>query len=419
VFFDEAKIYVKGGNGGDGCVSFRREKFVPFGGPNGGNGGRGGSVTLVADPGLNTLIDFKKRSHFKAKSGEPGRGKDQFGKWGEDWIIPVPLGTVVRDVTTGGLLADLTEPDQKVVVARGGRGGRGNATFVTSTNQAPRLAERGEPGEERWITLELKSIADVGLVGLPNAGKSTFLSAVSAAHPKIADYPFTTLEPNLGVVTLDTRESFVVADIPGLIEGAHEGAGLGHKFLRHIERTRVIIHLLDGLSANPVGDYDQIREELALFNERLANKPELIVFNKMDLPDVQAAWPQVQQTFAGRNLEILSISAATGQGVKDVLWRIDQMLKSIPPAPLETEGVTVFEGPSKEKGFQVTRRGEKWYVEGPEVERIIARTNFDYDEAIERFQHIMEGVGVMQALRDSGVGLGETVCFGEYELEWR
>jgi GTPase len=418
VFFDEAKIFVKAGNGGDGCVSFRREKYVPFGGPSGGNGGRGGSVCLLADPGLNTLIDFKKRSHFKAQSGEPGRGKNQFGKWGDDWIIPVPLGTVVRDAATGELLADLTVPSQKVVVARGGHGGRGNATFATSTNQAPRLAERGEPGEERWITLELKSIADVGLVGVPNAGKSTFLAAVSAAHPKIADYPFTTLEPNLGVVTLDTRESFVVADIPGLIEGAHEGAGLGHKFLRHVERTRVIIHLLNGLSADPVADYDQIREELALFNERLASKPELIVFNKMDLPDVQTTWPQVQQTFAARGLEILSISAATGKGVKDVLWRIDEMLKSIPIAPLEPEGVTIFEGPSMEKGFQVTRRGEKWYVEGPEVERIIARTNFDYDEAIERFQHILEGMGVMQALRDAGVGLGETVCFGEFELEW-
>jgi len=419
VFFDEAKIYVRGGNGGNGCVSFRREKYVPFGGPNGGNGGRGGSVCLVADPGLNTLIEFKKRSHFKAEAGEPGRGKDQFGKWGADWIIPVPLGTVIRDAATGELLADLTAPDQKVVVARGGRGGRGNATFATSTNQAPRLAERGEPGEERWIKLELKVIADVGLVGLPNAGKSTFLASVSAARPKIADYPFTTLEPNLGVVSLDRYESFVVADIPGLIEGAAEGAGLGHKFLRHIERTRVIIHLLNGLSADPVGDYDKIRAELGLFDERLANKPELIVFTKMDLPDVQAAWPQVQRACADRGLEIVSISAVAGQGVKEVLWRIDEMLKTIPPAPVAVEGMAVFEGPSKAEGFRVTRRSEKWYVEGPEVERVISRTNFDYDEAIERFQRILEGMGVMQALRDAGVGLGETVCFGEYELEWR
>jgi len=256
MFFDQVKIYVKGGDGGDGCVAFRREKWVPFGGPSGGHGGAGGNVYLVVDHNLNTLIHFRKRVHFKAQAGNRGSSKKQQGKSGEDWLVPVPPGTMVYDADSGEFLADLIEEGQRMLVAKGGRGGRGNAAFASPTNQAPRLAEHGEPGQERWLRLELKLIADVGIIGLPNAGKSTLLSVVSAARPKIADYPFTTLQPNLGVVIMDGYRSFVLADVPGLIEGASEGAGLGHQFLRHVERTRLLIHLLNGAATDPLADYD-------------------------------------------------------------------------------------------------------------------------------------------------------------------
>ncbi|MBI1877979.1 MAG: GTPase ObgE, partial [Chloroflexi bacterium] len=314
MFFDEAKIYLKAGDGGDGVVAFRREKYVPRGGPAGGHGGKGGDVILEADPHLNTLIHFKKRSHFKAERGEHGSGKNMAGAAGEDCAIPVPLGTVARHVETGVLLADLVEPGQRVVVAHGGRGGRGNTSFKSSVNQAPKIAERGQPGEELWITLELKLIADVGIIGVPNAGKSTLLSVVSAARPKIADYPFTTLQPNLGVVELDHRD-LVIADIPGLIEGAHAGAGLGHQFLRHVERSRLLVHLLNGAAPDPLADFYQINEELHLFSSKLAEKPQLVVLNKIDLPDAQAHWPVVQARAKELGLEALQISAVTGQGV--------------------------------------------------------------------------------------------------------
>ena len=282
LFYDEVKIHVEGGTGGDGCVSFRREKYVPLGGPNGGNGGPGGNVHLEADRHLNTLISFQGRRHFKAERGGHGQGKNRQGAKGKDITLPVPPGTVVRDAESGELLADLKRPGERALAARGGRGGLGNAAFTSPTNQAPRIADRGEEGQARLLLLELKLLADVGIVGCPNAGKSTLLAAVSAARPKIADYPFTTLVPNLGVVTVDDRD-FVMVDIPGLIEGAHAGAGLGPDFLRHIERTRVLIHLLDGASSDPLGDLDGINEELRLFNPRLATKPQLVVLSKMDL----------------------------------------------------------------------------------------------------------------------------------------
>jgi len=418
MFFDEAKIYVQAGRGGDGCVSFRREKFEPFGGPNGGNGGRGGSVCLIADPNSDTLIEFKKRSHFKAERGEHGRGKSQHGKSGKDCMIPVPLGTVVRDFETGQLIADLTYPGQTVVVARGGRGGRGNEMFKSPTNQAPRIAERGEPGEERWITLELKLIADVGLVGIPNAGKSTFLASVSAARPKIADYPFTTLEPILGVVTVDDH-SFVLADIPGLIEGAHKGSGLGHKFLRHIERTRLLIHILNGLSDSPMRDYEQIRQELALFDEKLPEKPEVVVLNKIDLPEVQARWPEWQADFERRGIELLAMSAATGQGTQAVVRRTADLLQLLPTERTRGEEIAVFEGPKEEISFQIVREGNTWCVKGARIERLVAMTNFNYGEAIDRFQRILDNMGVLEALRARGVQAGDTVILGDIEMEWQ
>ena len=325
---------------------------------------------------------------------------------------------MVRDFETGELIADISSPGQKVTVARGGRGGRGNDAFKSSTNQAPRIAERGEPGDERWITLELKLIADAGLVGMPNAGKSTFLAAVSAARPKIADYPFTTLEPNLGVVTVDD-DSFVLADIPGLIEGAHQGIGLGHKFLRHVERTRVLIHVLDGLSEDPMGDYEQIRQELSLFDPELGDKAEIVVLNKIDLPDVQAHLPQWQDAFSSLGLELLPISAATGEGVKQVIRKTASLLKTLPIKQSQVEGLAVFEGPKKEDTFEVTNRNGVWYVEGARIKRLVEMTNFNYGEAIARFQNILDAMGVLKALREAGVEAGDTVVLAGFEMEWK
>jgi len=418
MFFDEAKIYVKGGDGGNGCVSFRREKYVPFGGPNGGDGGKGGDVYLVVNPHLNTLVAFKRQRHFKAQRGGHGRGKNQTGRSGQDLVIEVPPGTVVRDAKTGEFIADLTEPGQKVLVARGGRGGRGNAAFATPTNQAPRIAERGEPGQERWLHLELKLIADVGIVGVPNAGKSTLLAAVSAARPKIADYPFTTLEPNLGMVALDETTSFVMADIPGLIEGASRGAGLGHTFLRHIERTRLIVHLLDGASPNPLRDYETINEELALFDEKLAAKPQLVVLNKIDLPQAQAIWPAVKEAIEARGKPILSISALTGQGVREMLGRVAEMLKALPRKEVTLPEAKVLR-PREEEAFTIVREDGAWRVRGAKVERLAAMTNWDLDEAVQRFHRIITRMGVTMALREAGVQIGDTVRIGKVELEWR
>jgi GTP-binding protein len=417
MFFDEAKIYVKAGDGGNGCVSFRREKFVPFGGPDGGDGGKGGDVYLIADPHINTLIHFKKRAHFKAQSGQHGRGKKQAGKSGQDLYIPVPLGTVVRDAATGEFIADLVEPGQKVLVARGGKGGRGNAAFATPVNQAPRFAERGEPGQERWLYLELKLIADVGIVGVPNAGKSTLLAAVSAARPKIAPYPFTTLEPNLGVVTVGDYD-FVLADIPGLIEGAHKGAGLGHKFLRHIERTRVIIHLLDGLSLNPLRDFEAINKELALFSERLAAKPQIVAFNKMDIPEVREKWPQVRDALVEAGYGVYPISAATGEGVWELMRAVAALLQEMPKElpPLEEEVAPVTK---KEPPFTVIKEGEVWKVKGKEVEKIAATVNWDQEEALALFHRKLEKLGVIRTLRKMGIQDGDTVIIGNVELEWR
>ncbi len=433
MFFDEAKIYVKAGDGGDGCVSFRREKYVPLGGPNGGDGGKGGDVYLVANPHLNTLVRFKRRVHFKAPRGGHGRGKGQKGRQGDDLFIEVPPGTVVRDAETGELFADLMGEGQRALVAQGGRGGRGNAAFATSTNQAPRIAERGEPGQERWLYLELKLIADVGIVGAPNAGKSTLLSVVSAARPKIAAYPFTTLEPSLGVVALGDYRSFVMADIPGLIEGAHAGAGLGHEFLRHIERTRIIIHLLDGASADPLADYESINEELALFDPELVRKPQLVVLNKMDLPQAQSLWPSVEKAMKEQGQRATSISAVTGEGVKEMLHSVAEMLASLPPPlhppqswgekrggeePATTE-VKVFRPVEEEKAFTITWEDDAWRVRGADVERVVAMTSWDLDEAVQRFQRIADAIGLKAALREAGVQPGDTVRIGEVELEWQ
>jgi GTP-binding protein len=416
---DEVKIYVRSGDGGDGIIAFLREKFMPQGGPAGGDGGRGGDVVLKVNKKLNTLSPFQKRIHFKAETGKRGGAKNMTGASAEPLEIEVPPGTVVKDADTGAVIADLLRPDDRVVVARGGRGGRGNQHFANASNQAPRVAEKGEPGEERWLILELRLIADVGLVGVPNAGKSTLLSVISNARPKIADYPFTTLEPNLGVVSYDDRE-LVVADIPGLIEGAHMGVGLGHAFLRHVQRTRVLVHLLNGASENPLADYSQINSELALFDERLAQKPQIVVFTKMDLPEAQAQWPEVEKALKARGIEAMAISAATQQHIRPLIQRIFDVVASLPEeaAVIPSDAMPVYELPEEEIDFNITRDADGFHVTGKKIERAAAMTYWDEEAAVLRFQKILETLGVSEALEAAGVQVGDTVYIGDYELEW-
>ena len=418
MFFDEAKIHVRSGDGGDGIVTFRREKYVPHGGPSGGDGGRGGDVVLVVDPQLNTLSAFKRQSHFQAENGGRGGSSNKTGRSGADLIIRVPPGTVVRDAHTGLVLADLVREGQRVVVAAGGRGGRGNARFATSRNQAPRMAERGEPGQERWLHLELKLIADVGIVGVPNAGKSTLLSVISNARPKIADYPFTTVEPNLGVVERGHR-TFVAADIPGLVEGAHMGVGLGHAFLRHIQRTRVLIHLLDGASDDPFADFNQINAELALFDERLAERPQIAVLNKIDLPQAQSRWESLRAALRERGYESLAIAAITHQGVDQLVGRVFALLDTLPRETAEVVAEAPVYRLEENVPFTITRGDDGvFHVSGERIERAAAMTYWDYDEAVQRFQRTLEVLGITEALEAQGVQPGDTVFIGEYELEW-
>ena len=419
MFFDQAKIYVKGGDGGNGVVAFRREKFVPRGGPAGGNGGRGGHVVFYVDTGLNTLSPFQKQVHFRAERGTHGGGANKTGANGPDLRIPVPPGTIVRDAETGHIVADLLRPGQQALVARGGRGGRGNNAFKSARNKAPRLAEKGEPGQERWLELELRLVADVGIIGVPNAGKSTLLSVVSAAKPKIADYPFTTIIPNLGVAEVDHRQ-IVLADIPGLMEGAHEGVGLGLEFLRHVERTRLLIHLLNGDSPDPLGDFQAINQELSLFKPELADKPQIVAFNKMDLPAAQEAWPEVQAAMERYGLPAIAISAVTHENVPQLLYRVQEMLDALPPAFAEPEEELPEITPDEdERIFHVEQIDDgEWLVEGVAIERAARMTNWDYYEAAMRFQRILKAMGIADALRDAGIAEGDTVQIAEVELIW-
>jgi GTP-binding protein len=422
MFLDEARIFVQGGEGGDGIVHFRREKYVPRGGPDGGDGGRGGDVILAVSPTLNTLSPLRHQSHYRAEDGGNGGPSKRTGKSGQDLMIQVPPGTVVRDEESEELLGDLVDADHRLVVAKGGRPGRGNARFATSRNRAPRMAEKGEPGQERWISLELRLLADVGIIGLPNAGKSTFLAAVSNAKPKIGAYPFTTLQPNLGVVDLDHEKSLVLADIPGLIEGAHEGAGLGTGFLRHIQRTRVLIHLLDGSSPDPLADFSQINSELALFDEDLERKPQVIALNKIDLPDVEARVADLQADFAALGHKIYPISALARQNLRQVLYAANEALEETPATAQEQdeEELPVYRPAPDPKDFRLKRDPDgAWRVVGEAVERAAARTYWEYDEAVRRFQRLLSNLGVEQALKDAGAQEGDTVRIGEAELEWR
>ena len=393
MFYDRARIYVKGGDGGDGVVAFRREKFVPRGGPSGGNGGRGGNVILVVDPGLNTLYHLHHNVHHRAERGVHGSGANKTGANGPDLHIAVPPGTVVRDEVTGAVIADLTRPHQEFVVVKGGRGGRGNAAFKTARNTAPQLAEKGEASEAFWLELELKLVADAGIIGVPNAGKSTLLSVVSAARPKVAEYAFTTLEPTLGVAEIHHRQ-MVLVDIPGLLEGAHDGVGLGIEFLRHVERCRVLIHLLNGASPDPLGDFEAINQELRLFNPALADKPQIVVLNKMDLPDTRALWPKVEAAMQHYGLPCMAISAVTGENVQQLLYRTQEMVDALPVVEDFVEPVAEITPQPDRKAFQI-RNPEPDYriVEGTEIEHVAQMTNWGYYEAALRFQRVLSCPG--------------------------
>lgn len=429
MLIDQAFIYIASGRGGDGVVHFRREKYVARGGPDGGDGGRGGDVVLEVSPMLNTLSTFRHRNQFRADNGKPGAKQKMTGRSANELVIHIPPGTMVYDDDSGELLGDLVKTGQRLIVAVGGRGGRGNARFSNSVRQTPKIAERGEPGQERNLRLELKLIADIGIVGAPNAGKSTLLSVVTNAKPKIADYPFTTLEPNLGVAELDLDTSLVLADIPGLIEGAHLGIGLGHDFLRHIQRTRVLIHILDGMAEDPLLDFAQINSELALFDQTLAEKPQIVAFNKMDLTDVQERWQELEQQLQTRIKETegrvnvfdkpLAISAAAGMNVRELLYKAAQALNSLPPIPKAVAETPIYRVDDDPQDYTITQTPGGWLVAGQAIERAAEMTYWEHFQSVRRFQRILEALGIDQALRDAGVQEGDTVLIGDYELEWQ
>lgn len=424
MFVDSVRIMVKGGSGGNGAISFRREKYVPRGGPDGGDGGKGGDVIVAADPQLSTLIDLAGKKRFVAENGAPGEANNRQGKSGSDLVIKVPVGTVVRDAATGAVIADLSTSHSVVVAAKGGEGGRGNAKFANPVRQAPRIAEKGEPGEQLEIELELKLISDVGIVGFPNAGKSTLLSRISAARPKIADYPFTTLEPNLGVVSLGEGVSFVVADIPGLVEGAHEGVGLGHRFLRHIERTRLLIHLVDvsPLSLrDPIDDYRKINEELKLYSPSLSRKPQVVAANKIDLPGAAEACERLRSYLSREAVPVYPISAVTGEGVSLLLYAVSERLKRVMETQELGEGlsgpdrVEVVYRPDRSE-VSVRREDGVFIVEGGGIERKVALVDLDNLDALRYVQSILRGKGVIEKLKEAGVSDGDTVRVGDTEF---
>ncbi len=418
---DEAEIYVRSGRGGDGLVHFHREKFVNRGGPDGGDGGRGGDVILEVKPTMNTLSVFRHQLKYIASDGKNGGPNNMTGKSADNLIIAVPPGTMVYNKENGKFLGDLVEAGQQLLLAKGGRGGRGNQHFATARNQAPRTGERGEPAEEFTIRLELKLIADVGLVGLPNAGKSSFLAAVTNANPKIADYPFTTLEPALGVAYLDEDNTLIIADIPGLVEGAHKGVGLGFAFLRHVQRNRVLIHMIDGLAEDPLADYTQINNELALFDPRLGTKPQVVVINKIDLPEVKDRLPKIKASFKKAGIEVTPISALARTNVIDVLKKVQELLQQAPPPePVEMDAELPVYKPEEDRyEFTIDRIPEGWRVSGKGIERAAAMTLWEHEGSVRRFQHLMEKIGLDDALREAGVEEGDTVYISDYELEWQ
>jgi GTP-binding protein len=417
---DEVEIIVRSGAGGNGMVHFHREKYVPRGGPDGGDGGRGGDVILQVRAGLSTLYPLRHARRYLASDGRGGGPNNMSGKAAPHLTIDVPPGTVVFDADTGAQLGDLTTPDDTLVVCRGGRGGRGNQHFATSRNQAPRTAEKGEPGVEKRLKLELKLIADIGVIGVPNAGKSTLLAALTNARPKIAPYPFTTLEPNLGVARVDDDTAVVLADIPGLIEGASSGAGLGHDFLRHIQRTRVLIHLLDGQSADPIADYSQINTELALFDPELAKKPQLVALNKIDDPDVKGRLAGIKAAFSMRGIEFMQVSALARTDITALLRKAVHELANAPePQPVHAP-LPVYKPAEDPRDFRIAREEEhRWRLSGTAIERAANMTYWEHEGSVRRFQKLMQALGVDDALRKSGIQEGDTVAVGDYELDWQ
>lgn len=422
MFTDYAKISVKAGNGGNGAVSFRREKYVAAGGPDGGDGGKGGDVYFQVDPDANTLIDFRFKKKFKAENGNNGEGAHRYGKSGEDLTILVPIGTIIKDATTKEILADLSQKGQKELVLRGGRGGKGNSHFATSTRQAPRFSQGGELGEEKEIILELKLLADVGLIGFPNVGKSTLLSVVTSATPKIADYHFTTLEPNLGVAKSEYGDSFVIADIPGIIEGASEGTGLGLQFLRHIERTRLLLHVIDVSGTegrNPVQDFQIINEELKKYSEKLSQRKQIIVANKIDSMQDENLYKELEEFAKENKMPIYKISAATGVGIKELITEVSKILKALPKEDLyEVETNKKVYRLEEEVPFTIVKEKDMYIVDGPAVQSVMRRVNLEDNESLHYFQKCLEDLGVNEKLKEAGVKEGDTVKIVDWELEW-
>ena len=419
-FIDQTRIVIKAGNGGDGCAAFHREKYVARGGPSGGDGGRGGDVIFVADAQRTTLVEFRFQRHYRAENGGNGQPELKTGRDGAPVRVRVPVGTVVRDVETGAVLADMNEDGKERTVLRGGRGGKGNARFATPTRQAPRFAQNGVRTEEREVELELKTIADVGLIGLPSVGKSTILSVLTAARPKIAAYHFTTLTPNLGVATRHGR-SFVLADIPGLIEGAAEGAGLGHDFLRHIERTRMLVHVLDASGSegrDPLDDYEKINLELMKFSERLAALPQVVAANKMDLPDAEAQLARLKAALEPRGVRVFPVSAATAQGFDALLDHVLALLDTLPPVQTFAEQ-ELADAPQYAPGFTVARGDDgAFVVSGGEVDRLLDTTDPDDETSMRRFQQYLLKSGIVAALREQGAAEGDTVRMGQWEFDF-
>ena len=422
MFTDYVKIIAKAGNGGNGAISFRHEKYVAAGGPDGGDGGKGGDVYFIVDQDANTLIDFRYKKKFKAENGNNGEGARRFGKSGEDLYIKVPIGTIVKDAKTGRVLADLSEKGQKALILRGGRGGKGNSNFATATRQAPRFAQDGEDGEEKELILELKLLADVGLIGFPNVGKSTLLSIVTDAKPKIADYHFTTLDPNLGVVKKEYGDSFVIADIPGIIEGASEGVGLGIQFLRHIERTRLLLHVIDVSGSegrDPVEDFYTINEKLKKYSQKLSERKQIIVANKIDSMQDESLYNNLEKLAKEKGLEIFKISAATNVGIKELMNHVSQVLKTLPKENLveikDEEKVYTLED---EEPFTINKEGNNYIIDGPAVEKLMKRVNLNDNESMYYFHKMLDELGVSQKLKEMGIKDGDNVTIAGWELEW-
>ena len=422
MFTDYAKIIIKSGNGGDGAVTFRREKYVAAGGTDGGDGGKGGDIYFKVDPNANTLIDFRYTKKFKAQNGENGSGGNKYGKSGEDLYIDVPIGTIIRDAETGKIVADLSKDGQVELVLKGGRGGKGNSHFATATRQVPRFAQAGEDGEEKEVILELKLLADVGLLGFPNVGKSTFLSVVTDAKPKIANYHFTTIEPNLGVVKTEKGDSFVIADIPGIIEGASEGIGLGIQFLRHVERTRLLLHVIDvsGVEGrNPVQDFHTINEELKKYSEKLSQRKQIIVANKIDIMQDDTGYKELEKLAKEQNIEIFKISGATGQGIKELLNRVSEVLKTLPKEEIvDEEDRVVYTLNDDSNDFTVRKEDGIFIIEGKAINRLMGRINIDDNESMYYFEKSLKQLGIEAELKKQGIKEGDTVKVLNWTFEW-